>query len=81
MSFDIKKYAEHINGTQVQPGDKLFFEGKRSCLKMQEKLNNSGIETRIVCDEGNKWYVYIISVPYENGRISVYDGCGLMKIR
>lgn len=78
--FDFKKYAEE-NSVKVQPiqvGSKIFCEGQRACLKLEEELNNKGIKTRVGCNEAGMWSVFIESVPYGDSEISVYDGCGLM---
>ena len=57
--YNFDKYlAQEIKGDS-----KIFCEGQRSCLKLEEELNNKGIETRVECDEAGMWSVYVISVP------------------
>lgn len=48
---------------EIKTGSKIFCEGQRACLKLEEKLNKKGIETRVECDEAGMWSVYVISVP------------------
>lgn len=48
---------------EIKVGSKIFCEGQRSCLKLEEELNNKGIETRVGCNEVGMWSVYVISVP------------------
>ena len=62
----VYKKSKNINTTiiqQIQAGNKIFCEGQSSCLKLEEELNNRGIETRVGCNEAGMWSVYIISVP------------------
>lgn len=80
-NFDFKKYVEE-NGIKVQTiqvGGRIFCEGQRSCLKLEEKLNSKGIKTKIENNEAGLWSVFIESVPCGDGEISVYDGYGLMN--
>lgn len=48
---------------EIKAGSKIFCEGQRSCLKLEEELNSKGIETRVGYNEVGMWSVYIISVP------------------
>lgn len=48
---------------EIKAGSKIFCEGQRSCLKLEEELNRKGIETRVGCNETGMWSVYVISVP------------------
>ena len=48
---------------EITAGSKIFCEGQRACLKLEEELNSKGIETRVGCNEAGMWSVYIISVP------------------
>ena len=78
--FDFKKYSEE-NSVRVQPiqaGSKIFCEGQRACLKLEEELKGKGIKTKVGCNEAGMWSICIESVPCGDGEISVYDGCGLM---
>lgn len=85
--FNFKEYVECV--TRIKPGQKIFCEGERACLKIEQELNKKGIATRIGCNEGNMWSVYIESVPWSNEEIetdfnhkeSIYDGCGLMDFK
>lgn len=82
-NFDFKKYVEE-NGIKVQPiqvGSRIFCEGQRSCLKLEEELNSKGIKTKIENNEAGMWSVFIESVPCGDGEISVYDGCGQMNFK
>ena len=47
----------------IHPGLKIFCEGERACLKLEEELSKKGIRIRIGCNEYNMWSVYVISVP------------------
>lgn len=80
MNFNFKKYVENMKISNIMPGDKIFCEGYRSCLKMKETLSNSGIKTRICCNEAGMWNVYIISIPCGNTNVSIYDGCGIINM-
>lgn len=74
--FDFKKYAEQnsIKARQIQVGSKIFCEGQRACLKIDEKLNSKGFETRIGCDEAGMWSICIESVPDGINDESIFDG-------
>ena len=48
---------------EIKAGSKIFCEGQRACLKLEEELNIKGIETRVKCNEVGMWSVYVISVP------------------
>lgn len=78
--FDFKKYSEEnsVRVQLIQVGSKIFCEGQRACLKLEEELKSKGIKAKIGCNEAGMWSVYIESVPFGDGEISVYDGCGLM---
>ena len=47
----------------IHLGLKIFCEGERTCLKLEEELITKGIKVRIGCNECNMWSVYVISVP------------------
>lgn len=52
---------------KLKVGSKIFCEGQRACLEIEEELNCKGIETKIGCDEAGMWSVFIESVPCSNG--------------
>lgn len=47
----------------IHEGCKIYLEGQKACLKMEEKLNKVGIETRVGCNLAGMWSIYVISVP------------------
>lgn len=59
----VYKGNNKVRVQQIQAGSKIFCEGQRACLKLEEELNNKGIETRVGCNEAGMWSVYVISVP------------------
>lgn len=63
--FDFKKYLEenNIKVQSIQVGSRIFCEGQRVCLKLEEELNSKGIKTKIENNEANMWSVLIKSVP------------------
>lgn len=85
--FNFKEYVRCV--TCIKPGQKIFCEGERACLKIEKELNKKGIETKIGCNEGGMWSVYIESVPWRNEEIetdfnhkeSIYDGCGIIDFK
>lgn len=61
----IFKVVNYKNAMHIEPEQEIFCEGFCACLKLKEKLNKKGIDTRIECNEDNMWSVFIESVPYE----------------
>ena len=72
------KFENKFSVEKLKTGSQIYCEGQRACLKLEEKLNDKGIKTRVGCDEAGMWNVFIESVPCGDGEISVYDGYGLM---
>lgn len=58
-TYNFDKYLAQ----EIKAGSKIFCEGQRACLKLEEELNNKGIETRVGCNEAGMWSIYVISVP------------------
>lgn len=58
-TYNFDKYLAQ----KIKAGSKIFCEGQHACLKLEEELNNKGIETRVGCNEAGMWSVYVISVP------------------
>lgn len=52
-----------VRAFRISKGCKIYFEGQKACLKMEGKLNELGIETRVGCNEAGMWSIYIVSVP------------------
>ena len=46
---------------EINPGDKIYCEGVRHALKVEEELNKKGWKTRVGCNEAGMWSVYLES--------------------
>lgn len=47
----------------IQIGDKIFCEGQRNCLKLEEELSSKGFKTKTNCNEYGMWNVIIETIP------------------
>lgn len=65
MNMIFKKSNEDImRVTQIIEGLKIYGDSKEHCIKLQEKLTQYGIETRLGCTcETDIWSLYVVSIP------------------
>lgn len=47
--------------SEINPGDKIYCEGMRHALKVEEELNKKGWKTMVGCNEAGMWSVYLES--------------------
>lgn len=57
MNGETYNFDKHL-AQKIKAGSKIFCEGQRACLKLEEELNNKGIETRVGCNEAGMWSIY-----------------------
>ena len=63
MIFE-KSNEDVVRVIQVIEGLKIYGDSKEHCMKLQEKLHQYGIETRLGCTcETDIWSLYVVSVP------------------
>lgn len=60
--FRVKDY--HVRVVRITEGMKIFMPSRESCLTLEQKLNQVGIQTRAGRNcEIDLWSIYIISTP------------------
>lgn len=56
--------SNYARAVYVIEGLKIFMPNKKSCLELEKKLNDIGVQTRAGRNcEIDLWSIYIISVP------------------
>ena len=56
--------TNYVRAVCIAEGLKIFMPNKKSCLELEEKLNEIGVKTRAGRNcEIDLWSIYVISVP------------------
>ena len=56
--------SNYVRAVRIAEGLKIFMPNKKSCLELEKKLNEIGVQTRSGRNcEIDLWSIYIISVP------------------
>lgn len=50
--------------SEINLGDKIYCEGMRHALKVEEELNKKGWKTRVGCNEAEMWSIYLESKEF-----------------
>ena len=56
-----------VRAVEIKKGLKIFCEGKKHCLQLEQELNDRGFVTRSGCNEARMWSVYIVDTPIDSG--------------
>jgi hypothetical protein len=56
--------SNYVRTVRITEGLKIFMPNKKSCLELEKKLNDIGVQTRAGRNcEIDLWSIYIISIP------------------
>lgn len=50
-----------VSVIEINVGDKIYCEGMKHALKVEEELNKKGWKTRVGCNKAGMWSVYLES--------------------
>lgn len=52
-----------VKAVEIKKGLKIFCEGQKHCLQLEQELIDKGFVTKSGCDEARMWSIYIVDTP------------------